>query len=126
MLPAVGGEKYLRQTINAERVAAGKNSLARQAKLDAVALRVSQRLAREGGSRVNLTKLQEELASPEPVGLLLGRLQDRGPETGAKFVPDWMEGPNNRGMLYGDWQNFGCGTVRSKEGDMVAVVIFTK
>ena len=126
ILPAVGGETSLRQAINDQRVLLGKNELRRTAMLDAIALRECQRITREGKMEVNLTNLQKELKLNEMVGATLGKLKDRGPLTGQKFVPYWMEGPNNRDMLLGDWTRFGVGTVRSLEGDMVTVVIYAK
>lgn len=126
LLPAVAGESYLRNAINAERQIHGRSELVRLAKLDAVALQECQRVARSGDLEVNLTGLKKRLGEKWPVGALLGRLKDRGPQTGAKFVPFWKEGVNNRDLLMGEWTSFGVGTVRSMEGDMVAVVVFTK
>ena len=126
LFPSVGGESYMRNAINTERKIQGRNQLIRLPRLDAVALRECQRAARSGELEVNLTGIQKALGERELVGALLGRLKNRGPETGAKFVPYWKEGPNNREMLLGDWTSFGIGTVPSQDGDMVAVVIFTK
>lgn len=123
LLPAVASDDFLRDSINAERQAQGKSQLVRSARLDAAALRECQRVAQSGELVVNLTNIQKSLGKKELVGALLGRLKDRGPETGGKYVSHWIEGPNNRAMLLGDWSSFGAATVRSADGDMVAVVI---
>ena len=123
MKPSAGGEASLLAAINAARAKAGKPALRTTSILTSLAQKEASRIETVGqASSLNLTDLRQRSGGSQ-IGAMVGRLKDRGPQTGGQFPEYWMKSPTEAGNLLGDWYSAGVATVRSANGDMVAVVL---
>jgi uncharacterized protein YkwD len=118
-----GAETPLFNAINKIRLAEGKKPLKSSAKLDALAASESARLAESGSRKPDIVSLRSR-AGYHQAAVIVGSLKYRGPQTGASYPDYWMKSKREKEYLLGDWYRVGTGTAKSKDGELVSIVIF--